>query len=92
LRIALGADRASIVALLARRGASAVAAGLIAGWMLATPLAAMLASQTRGVDEAGITTRAMIAVLIAALSIGAMLRPAWRVSTGDIARLLTLDY
>ena len=88
LRVALGANRASVAALLARRGAIAVSAGLVFGWIAAAPLAATIASEIRGVAASDLPTRLAVVVLLAATSLVALLGPAWKVSTGNLTTLL----
>ena len=88
LRVALGANRASVAALLARRGAIAVSAGLVVGWIAAAPLAATLASEIRGVAASDLPTRLVVLVLLAGTSLVALLGPAWKASTGSMAALL----
>jgi putative ABC transport system permease protein len=88
LRIALGADRTSVTSLLARRGLVAIGAGLVLGWIAAWPLAASIASELRGVAASDASTRVLVAVVLSAVSIAALVGPAWRASTTDLAALL----
>jgi predicted permease len=88
LRIALGSDRVSVAALLARRGLLAVAAGLSIGWIAAWPLVRVIASEVRGLSADDMTSRLAVAALLGVISIGALLTPAWRASTGNLAGLL----
>lgn len=91
LRIALGADRWSVAALLARRGLIAAAAGLAAGWLAASPLAASIASELRGVAVDDVATRLMVATMLLLISIAAILGPASRASRCDPGALLRND-
>jgi putative ABC transport system permease protein len=88
VRVALGAGRASVTALLARRGLIAIGAGLMLGWMAAMPVSAAIASELRGVAASDASTRAIVGLLLTAVSVAALLRPAWRASTTDPAVLL----
>jgi putative ABC transport system permease protein len=88
LRVALGADRARVAGLLARRGAIAVTIGLVLGWIATIPLAASIAPEIRGVAAGDIATRIAVAIMLLAISGGALLGPAWRASTGNLAALL----
>jgi putative ABC transport system permease protein len=88
LRVALGAGRASVATLLARRGLVAIGGGLIAGWIAAVPLSAAIASELRGVSAADASTRVLVGVMLAVLSAVALFGPAWRASRGNLAALL----
>jgi putative ABC transport system permease protein len=88
LRVALGGDRSSVAALLARSGLVAVGAGLLCGWIAAWPLSASIASDLRGVSASDVPTRMAVAILLMATSSAALLAPAWRVATENLAALL----
>ena len=88
LRVALGASRASVTALLVRAGVTAVAGGVVLGWIAAWPLAATIASEVRGVAANDLATRLTAAALLVMISIAALLIPAWRASTANLAGLL----
>jgi putative ABC transport system permease protein len=88
LRMALGADRASVAVLLARRGLIAIAAGIVVGWIAAMPLSASIASELRGVAASDASTRVVVALLLTAVSTCALFGPAWRASTTELAALL----
>jgi putative ABC transport system permease protein len=91
LRIALGAPPGSVAFLLARAGNIAVAIGLIAGWIAAAPLTSMLASELRGVSATDLSTRGIVAALLALTSAIALAYPARRAATGDPSRLLRVN-
>jgi ABC-type lipoprotein release transport system permease subunit len=91
LRLALGAPPASIVFLLARAGTTAVAIGLIAGWIAAAPLTSMLASELHGVSAADLSTRVIVAALLAASAAISLAYPARRAATWDPSRLLRVN-
>jgi putative ABC transport system permease protein len=88
LRIALGADRWSVAALLARRGLIAVSAGLALGWVATLPLAASIASEVRGVSADDAATRLIVATMLMLVSLAAILGPASRASSCDPSALL----
>jgi ABC-type antimicrobial peptide transport system permease subunit len=91
LRVALGASRSSVAALLARRGAIAIGAGLVLGWIGSTLLASALAAEMRGVAASDVPTRMMVALLLAGMSAATLLRPAWRASAADLVALLRAE-
>jgi putative ABC transport system permease protein len=88
LRVALGADRAAVAALLAKRGLIAVAAGLVLGWIATMPLMVVIASEIKGVAASDLSTRIAVAMILLALSVMAMFAPAWRASAANLAGLL----
>ncbi len=88
LRVALGANRASVAALLARRGVLAVGGGLLLGWMAAVPIAAMLASELRGVSAGDLSTRVAVSLVLMTVSSAALFAPAWRAASENLAALL----
>jgi hypothetical protein len=88
VRVALGASRASVTALLATRGLIAIGAGLFLGWMAAIPVSVAIASELRGVAASDASTRAIVGLLLTAISVVALLGPAWRASTTDLTALL----
>ena len=91
LRVALGAPQASVALLLARGGVVAVAAGLAIGWLAAAPMAALLASELRGVPPSDLTTRAIVATVLATVSLASLWRPAWRAASWNLAGILRAD-
>jgi hypothetical protein len=91
LRVVLGARHASVAALLARRGLIAVAAGLVLGWLAAAPLSASISAELWGVSATDPSTRIVVAAVLALLSIAALLAPAWRAATADLATVLRND-
>jgi putative ABC transport system permease protein len=88
LRVALGAGRASVATLLARRGLIAIGGGLIAGWLAAAPMSAAIASELRGVAASDASTRLMVTALLTTVSVVALFGPAWRASRGSLAALM----
>jgi len=88
LRVALGADRQGVAAMLARRGLIAIASGLVLGWIAALPMAALIASEVKGVSANDVGTRLLVSLLLTIVSLTALFGPVWRVSSGNIAALL----
>ena len=76
IRIALGADRRRIRALVLRQGAAPVAAGLAAGLVIAAATSRLAAAFLRGVEPRDPLTYATVAALLALVAIGATWLPA----------------
>jgi predicted permease len=91
LRVALGASRSSVAALLARRGAIAIGMGLVLGWMASTLLASTLAAEMRGVAAGDLPTRVAVALVLLLISLAALFGPAWRVSAANLTALLRME-
>ncbi|HMC76836.1 MAG TPA: ABC transporter permease [Vicinamibacterales bacterium] len=88
IRIALGADRRRIRALVLRQGAAPVAAGLAAGLVIAAVTSRLAATFLRGVEPRDPLTYATVAALLALVAIGATWLPARRASALDPIRAL----
>jgi predicted permease len=91
VRMALGAPRASVVRMMVRQGLAPVASGLIAGLLLALPLAhgaSRLLFDTRPTDP---PTFAAVAMLLAAVAALAALLPARRAAAVDPIQALRED-
>jgi predicted permease len=78
LRVALGADRRDVVALILGDAAAVVGGGLGAGLLLALGTGRLLASQLTGVSGADAASFAAAALLLAAVAVTACAIPAWR--------------
>ena len=91
IRIALGADRACIHALVLRQGAVPVAAGIAAGLLIAAAGGQLAASFLRGVTPRDPLTYAGVAVLLGVISLIATWLPARRASLLDPVRALRHD-
>jgi predicted permease len=78
IRIALGADRAQIRALVLREGARPVIAGLVAGLVVAALGGQLATAFLRGVTPHDPVTYATVAVLLSAIAMGATWIPARR--------------
>ena len=91
IRIALGADRARIHALVLRQGAVPVAAGIVAGLLIAAAGGQLAASFLRGVTPRDPLTYAGVAVLLGVISLIATWLPARRASRLDPVRALRHD-
>jgi predicted permease len=91
LRMALGARRADVVAMIARRSLSLSAVGVGAGIVLAYISGRWLQSLLVGVSPADVTTFAVAAALAAATAIAGSLRPALRAARVDPVTVIRLE-
>jgi predicted permease len=91
IRIALGADRARILALVLRQGCVPVAAGVAAGLFIAAIGSRFAAAFLRGVPPRDPLTFAAVAVLLAAIALVATWIPARRAARLDPIRALRQD-
>jgi len=91
IRIALGADRARIRALVLRQGAVPIAAGLAAGLLIAALASRLAAAFLRGVPPRDPLTYTAVAALLAAIALIATWIPARRASQLDPIRALRQD-
>jgi hypothetical protein len=57
--------------------------------MVSTPLSRLVANELRGVTASDLPTRLTIAVLLVAISVAALWRPAWRATTSNLSSLLS---
>jgi len=80
IRMALGADRPTILALMAKRGLALVVAGLGAGLALALALARLISRLLYGVKASDPATFAAVIVLLSVVALAAVLWPARRAS------------
>jgi predicted permease len=83
LRMALGADRRNVLALVMRQGAAMVAVGLIAGIVFARALSLLLAGTLYGVSPNDPLTFATVVVVLATVSLAACYLPALRATRVD---------
>jgi len=83
VRIALGADARAILALSLRRGLSLVAAGLVAGMIIALLVARAMSSLLYGVSAADAVSFAAAALVLTLFATVAILLPAIRASRVD---------
>jgi predicted permease len=91
IRIALGADRARIRALVLRQGAIPIAAGVGAGLLIAAVGSRFAAAFLRGVPPRDPLTFAAVAALLAAIALIATWIPARRAATLDPIKALRQD-
>jgi putative ABC transport system permease protein len=91
IRIALGADRARIRALVLRQGSVPVAGGLAAGLAIAAGGSQVAAAFLRGVPPRDPMTYAVVATLLAAIALAATWIPARRAAELDPIRALRQD-
>jgi putative ABC transport system permease protein len=83
LRMALGATRRDVIALVMRQGASMVAIGLFAGVALARALSVILTRTLYGVNPDDPFTFAAVSIVLAAVSAAACYLPARRATRVD---------
>jgi putative ABC transport system permease protein len=88
IRIAVGADRARIRALVLRRGSTPIAAGLAAGLILAAIAARLATAFLRGVSAHDPFTYSAVAALLATVALAATWIPATRAAHVDPIRAL----
>jgi ABC-type antimicrobial peptide transport system permease subunit len=81
VRMALGATRANVVALVVRQAAGPVAAGLVLGVIAAIALTGVLQAQLFGVSARDPLTLAGVAALLGAVGLIASLVPARRAAS-----------
>jgi putative ABC transport system permease protein len=91
IRIALGADRARIQALVLRQGSVPVAAGIAGGLIIAAAGSRVAAAFLRGVPARDPVTYAAVAALLAAVALIATWIPARRAARLDPIRALRQD-
>jgi ABC-type antimicrobial peptide transport system permease subunit len=91
IRIALGADRARIRALVLRQGAIPIAAGIVLGLLLAMAGSRLAASFLRGVSARDPLTYVSVAALLGAIAFLATWLPARRAAELDPIRALRQD-
>ena len=91
LRVALGADRANIRALVLNTGGRVVAAGLLAGTLLVAGGLRLLSSSIFGIEHRGFGVYGAAALLLGITSLLAMWRPAMRAARIDPVRAMSAD-
>jgi predicted permease len=91
LRVALGADRASIRALVMNTGGRVVLAGLLAGALLVTGGLRLLSSSIFGIEHRGFGVYGAAALALGVTSLLAMWRPAMRAARIDPVRAMSAD-
>jgi putative ABC transport system permease protein len=91
IRIALGADRCSVIALILREVAVVVAAGLGAGSILALAVGRAATALLFGLEPSDPLTLALAAISLAALAAAASCLPAWRASSVNPVAALRQD-
>ena len=91
IRIALGADRASIRRLILREGSRPVVAGLAAGLLLAAVASSAASAFLRGVPPRDPLTYAAVSALLGAIALAATWIPARRAARIDPIRALRED-
>jgi len=83
IRMALGAERRDVLAMVLRQGLGLIGLGLAAGFAASLALTRFLASLLFEVRPTDIATSAAVAVVLAAVALAASYLPAWRASKVD---------
>jgi predicted permease len=83
LRIALGAQRSSILWLVVRQGMELAGAGIVAGIIGALALTRVMASLLFGVSAVDLATFSAVPLILAAIALVATYVPAWRATQVD---------
>ncbi len=91
IRIALGADRSSVLALVVKQGLQLTAIGVVVGLAGALGLNRLIAAVLFGVEPTDPTTLAAVVVTITLVAAGACWLPAWRASRLDPNVVLKAD-
>src|SRR4029079_9243857 len=91
IRIALGATRSSVLALVMKQGLQLAIIGVVLGLAGALGLNRLIASALFGVQPADITTLAAVIMTITLVAAGACWLPAWRASRFDPSVVLRSD-
>jgi putative ABC transport system permease protein len=91
IRMALGADRVSVMALVLRQGGIMVAAGLLLGVLAAMPLVRFVSAMLFDVQPLDPAVFALVAVLVTAIAMLATFIPARRASRVDPMVALRAD-
>jgi predicted permease len=91
VRMALGASRAAAVWLIMRDAGVMIAGGTLVAIPAAIALRQFVESQLFGVDALHLPTMAIAGVVLAGVSLGAAMLPAWRAATVDPMEALRLQ-
>ncbi|MBN9661831.1 MAG: ABC transporter permease [Acidobacteria bacterium] len=91
IRVAIGADRGSILGMILGESAWMVIAGLLAGLPLALFSGRLIQSQLYGLKPADLTTTVGAGLFLTLISTGAALLPAWRATRVDPASCLRYE-
>jgi predicted permease len=88
IRMALGAKRATVIALVLGQGARFIGAGMIAGLLAAFAVTRVMANVLYGVPPTDLLTFATVAPLLAGVALAACYAPAYRASRVDPVKAL----
>ncbi|WP_321474529.1 ABC transporter permease [uncultured Paludibaculum sp.] len=91
IRVAIGADRGSILGMVLGESAWMVAAGLVAGLPLALFAGRLIQSQLYGLKPADLVTTVLAGLFLMVISAAAALLPAWRATRVDPASCLRYE-
>jgi len=83
IRLALGATRGQLAAIVLRQGLGRAALGLAIGFAAAWQLTGLLAAMLYGVAPFDLAAYGAVAAVLAAVALGACLLPAWRAALAD---------
>jgi ABC-type antimicrobial peptide transport system permease subunit len=88
VRMALGAQRSDVLALILRRGVGLAMLGLIVGMMLSVVLTRYMASMLYGIKPLDPTTLLSVTAILLVVSLIASTAPAWRAARLDPMKTL----
>jgi predicted permease len=91
IRLAIGADPRSVLALILRQGLTLTVSGIFLGWLGALGLTRVLSNYLFGISPLDTATYAGVAVLLTAVSLVAAYAPARRASRIDPVRCLRAE-
>jgi putative ABC transport system permease protein len=91
VRLALGARRSEVLAMVVWSGVVLAGAGVALGLAAAVPATRLVSGMLFGVRPLDPMTLAGVAALLLVVSVAACLRPAWRASRLDPVRILRED-
>jgi predicted permease len=91
VRMALGATRAAILALVLREGLRSVAIGLVAGLATVLGVSRLIESLLFGIRPTDVATIAVVCVTMLLVAVGATVVPAWRAARLDPVSVLRAE-
>jgi putative ABC transport system permease protein len=91
IRVALGAQPSNVLSMVLRQGLTLAVVGLVAGASLAPLLTRVLNSQLYGVPAVDLSVYAGFGGLLLAISVAAVLLPAWRATRLDPVQALRAE-
>jgi len=91
VRMAMGASRRDVVALVLRNGLALTGAGLVIGWLAALALASVMGSLVYGISTRDPLTFLLAPLILFGIALIACVEPAWRALRVDPLRALRAD-